>query len=436
MRYTGDDGQELWARVASVPIGDTEGPVTGAAVAVTDIDALKRGAEALRAIEARYRTLVENVRDYAIFRLDAEGVVTDWTAGAESVKGYTSEEVVGRHVALFYTPEAVAVGDPARELAEAASTGRAEREDWRVRKGGARFWANEIATAIRDTEGRLVGFTKISRDLTDRRLAEAAAEQVQLAVARDDLRRRLAAAEEAERRRLARELHDQLGQQLTAFRLGLDEAARLAATHEGERAAADAPLLRRLAQLQALTGRMTAGARYLALELRPPELDDLGLESALTSFVAEWSVRYGVTADVAVTGGDGRAIPAEIDSTLYRIVQEALTNVAKHADATQVSVIVEKPDGEVRLIVEDDGRGFDPEGDATRVRSERRLGLAGMRERAALVGGTVAVESSPGGGTALYVRLPVDRAPAGAPAGGPAGAARDGVRRRDAGGAP
>jgi PAS domain S-box-containing protein len=371
--------------------------------------------KALTTSEARYRTLVDNVEDYAIFLLDAAGVITEWTPGAERVKGYTAAEAVGQPLALFYTPEDVAAGAVDRELAEAAATGRVEREGWRVRKGGARFWANEIATAVRDPDGRLVGFTKIARDLTERRLGAQAVERAQLAAARDDLRRQLAAAEEAERRRLARELHDQLGQELTAFRLGLDDAARLATALAGATArtsedAPAAPVLARLAQLQALAGRMTAGVRYLALELRPPELDDLGLESALETYVAEWSARYGVQAEVAVTGLRAeRDVAAEVGSTLYRIAQEALTNVAKHAKATHVSVIVEKPDGEVRLIVEDDGRGFEPEATAAQVRAERRLGLAGMRERAALVRGTLTVESSPSG-TTLYVRVPVDGA--------------------------
>jgi two-component system sensor histidine kinase UhpB len=153
---------------------------------------------------------------------------------------------------------------------------------------------------------------------------------------------------------------------------------------------------------------MTAGARYLALELRPPELDDLGLESALATFVAEWSARYGVASDVALRGEDERAASPDVASALYRIAQEALTNVAKHARASEVSVIVERRDGEVRLIVEDDGGGFDVDATATRVRAERRLGLAGMRERAALVGGNLTIESSPGAGTTVYVRLPAE----------------------------
>jgi len=402
------------------------GPVTAALVVSVDVTARRAAEEARQASEARYRTLVENVPDYAIFLLDADGRITEWPEGARRVKGYAPAEVVGRHVALFYTPEERAAGAAERELAEAARAGRAEREQWRVRKDGTRFWANEVATAVHAADGTLLGFTKISRDLTERRLAQEAAERAQLQAARDALRRALAQAEEAERQRLARELHDQLGQELTAFRLGLDDALRLAAAHDGAGAGPGAALPARLAQLQALAQRMTAGARYLALELRPPELDDVGLESALETYVAEWGARYGVAAEVAVTGLRGRALLPDVTSTLYRIAQEALTNVAKHAHAAQVSVIVEQPDGEVRLIVEDDGRGFDPDATAVRVRAERRLGLAGMRERAALVGGTVAVESSPGAGTTIYVRLPVDppaESPGGAPGAGAEGAA-------------
>jgi signal transduction histidine kinase len=201
-------------------------------------------------------------------------------------------------------------------------------------------------------------------------------------------------------------------------------------SHTGDRALADAPLPARLKQLHALAARMTAGARYIALELRPPELDDVGLESAIETYAAEWSARYGVAAEVAVTGLRGRRIPSHVASALYRIAQEALTNVAKHAHASQVSVVVDQPEGEVRLIVEDDGRGFDLEQTRERARRARRLGLAGMQERASLVGGRLTVESSPGSGTTLYVRLPIDATDAAeetTPTGGAMGGAVDGA---------
>lgn len=221
---------------------------------------------------------------------------------------------------------------------------------------------------------------------------------------RDILRWQLNEVEERERRRLARELHDQLGQDLTAMRLGLDDAARIAALH----VPAGAPLMKRLSQLGSLTDRLTSGIRYVALELRSPELDDGGLAVALETYVLEWSMRYGIAADVEVaTMQVEPPIPDNVASALYRIAQEALTNVAKHARATQVSVILEHRDGEARLIVEDNGEGFDMGADIQRAKAERRLGVAGMQERAILIGGRIAIESrAGGGGTTLYARLP------------------------------
>lgn len=144
------------------------------AILFEDITERRNAEAALHASQQRLRTLVQNVHDYAIFGLDPDGIVTEWTEGAERVKGYAAEEVVGKPVTIFSTPEDVAAGVPQRELAKAAASGRSENESWRVRKSGERFWANEIATAIRDDEGTLIGFTKISRDLTAQRESEQA----------------------------------------------------------------------------------------------------------------------------------------------------------------------------------------------------------------------------------------------------------------------
>ena len=174
-RIRSKEGDYRWFLVRGEPYRDPgTGEITRWFGASVNIHDRKLAEDALRAGEERFRTLVENIRDYAIFMLDAEGVVTEWSEGARQVKGYTEEEVVGRHVSMFYAPEEVAAGDPEQELSQAAEEGRAEREGWRVRKGGERIWVNEIATAVRDDGGRLVGFTKISRDLTERRRAEEA----------------------------------------------------------------------------------------------------------------------------------------------------------------------------------------------------------------------------------------------------------------------
>jgi signal transduction histidine kinase len=230
-------------------------------------------------------------------------------------------------------------------------------------------------------------------------LSASIAERSQAEDERKTLQRQLAAAEEAERGRLSRELHDQLGQHLTAIALGLHEVASMVRP--------GSPARERLSALQELTTLLTRDARYLAIELRPPELDDVGLESAMASYVDQWSHRYGITADLQSTGIVRFHYPADVSTALYRILQEALTNVAKHAEARQVSVILEHADDELRLIIEDDGKGFDWDAAMRRASDERRMGLLGMRERASIVGGTLTVESSPGHGATMYVRVPV-----------------------------
>src|SRR5690349_4609266 len=124
-----------------------------------------------------YQLLVESVRDYAIFALDPTGVILSWNAGAERIKGYKAAEIIGRHCSVFYTAEDMAAGKPANELIVAEREGRVEDEGWRIRKDGSRFWANVVITALRDTSGKLVGFAKVTRDLTARRRWEEALQE-------------------------------------------------------------------------------------------------------------------------------------------------------------------------------------------------------------------------------------------------------------------
>src|SRR5262249_54602452 len=146
----------------------------------------KQGEEALRRSEERFRLLVEGTTDYAIFLLDPEGRVVTWNAGAERIKGYRAEEIIGEHFSRFYPPEVIDRGWPAEELRRAAAAGRFEDEGWRVRKDGSRFWANVILTALRDEAGRLRGFSKVTRDLTELRQREEALRQLH-----QDLERRV-----------------------------------------------------------------------------------------------------------------------------------------------------------------------------------------------------------------------------------------------------
>jgi signal transduction histidine kinase len=144
--------------------------------------------------------------------------------------------------------------------------------------------------------------------------------------------------------------------------------------------------------------------------LHPAVLDDLGLEAALRRYTAEWSENNGVPVDFHSDGVEARRLPLQLETTLYRITQEALTNVTRHANAKRVSVLLERRPGHVSLIVEDDGGGFDAVSQASAAKG--RLGLLGMRERVTLAGGTLEIESTPGAGTTVFVRVPLKQEPA------------------------
>jgi len=204
-------------------------------------------------------------------------------------------------------------------------------------------------------------------------------------------------AQEEERKRVSRELHDQTGQAITSLLVGL----RLVEESETLEEARD-----RLKEVRAL-GKQTLGeVRDLAWELRPTVLDDLGLAAALDNYVGRCEQRFGFEVDWCMTRRWPARLPHEMETTLYRIIQEALTNVARHAEAGQVSLVLDQRQDEIQVIVEDDGRGFDVEGVLSR--SERpALGILGMKERAGLLGGTLELESVPGKGTSVFVRFPL-----------------------------
>ena len=249
--------------------------------------------------------------------------------------------------------------------------------------------------------GVLVAHDKLGSDQrfdsADLRLAEQFADRAAIAV---DLSRRVArdalgrvvAGQEVERRRLARELHDETGQALTSILLAL-RAVEEAGSGEG--------LQKSVSDVRELVVATLQDVRKLAVQLRPAALDDFGLVPALERLVQTYSETTGIAVELEAGLGEHR-LPAELETTLYRIVQEALTNIVKHADATKVSVLLVRREGSVTAVIEDDGRGFDP-----RNTREDRLGLLGMRERAELHDGRLKIEAAEGSGTTLVVEVPL-----------------------------
>lgn len=231
---------------------------------------------------------------------------------------------------------------------------------------------------------------------TNELLAANLAERERAETDRNALLRRLSSAHEDERRRLSRELHDEAGQSLTAIGLGLQSLV--------DREMADPEMGGRVANLRELVETLSRELHDIALRLRPKALDDFGLDRAIAGLVSEWSRRTGIVADFHATLGAER-LPAEIESTTYRIVQEALTNIAKHSEATRASIVIERRDGSLHAIVEDNGKGLANESNVDG--GNGHLGIIGMRERAAQLGGRMEIEAADGQGTTIFVRIPI-----------------------------
>jgi signal transduction histidine kinase len=213
--------------------------------------------------------------------------------------------------------------------------------------------------------------------------------------ARGKLLHQVIAAQEEERKRISRNIHDHLGQQLTALRLILSSLKE------------QSPPSSQLDKVYSIAEKIDSEVDFLVSELRPTILDDLGLIKALENFINEWSRYLKISVEFHATGLKGKRLSPDIEINLYRIVQEALNNVSKHAKATHVSVLLEKQDKNVFLIVEDDGIGFDLSGYEKPDGKENGFGLLGIKERALLVGGTTEIESTKENGTTLYVRIPI-----------------------------
>lgn len=261
---------------------------------------------------------------------------------------------------------------------------------------------NELFTAILDiTEQRRLEQERQAAFEREQRKGVELSREITVRLQAEDrikaMLERIVTVQEQEKRRLALNLHDHLGQQLTALKLALDAwRTAIPGTVEAQQ---------RFEFMDRIVTQLDTDVDLLVWELRPAALDDVGLEAALREFLRQWSVGRNFTVDFHASLGDGPRMPSDVESHLYRIVQEALNNVSKHAKARHTSVLLERRGEEVRLIIEDDGRGFNV--GAVRNRRDGGMGLTGMQERAAAIGGELQLESSPGKGTTLFVRLPI-----------------------------
>jgi PAS domain S-box-containing protein len=334
--------------------------------------------------ESAFRLLVQGVLDYGIFMLDPQGHIVSWNAGAERIKGYTADEILGKHFSVFYPPEDIAARKPERELETAIAEGRLEDEGWRLRQDGTRFWANVVITALFDDTGELRGFGKVTRDMTERRGVEEALSE------RQRLLTHLVEAQEAERRRIAWDVHDDSIQSMVAVGMRLQLLAdRLPEEHRFAVHLLDEAV-------HATIGRL----RSLVFRLRPPGIDRDGLVEALSGYLDDvmpgWGLTHSVRHDLDAEP------PPETATTIFRICQEAVTNVRKHARATAVVVELSTVDKGTLVRVTDDGIGLT----GPVASGAGHFGTVEMRERAETAGGWWTMSGEPGAGTTVEFWLP------------------------------
>ncbi len=376
------DGRTVPIEYRAAAIASSGGKTGGSVVLARDLTGKRRVQEAI----AQMAAIVETSDD-AIIGVAMDGSVMTWNEGAARLYGYPAAEIVGRPFSLLFPPDhASELG----EIREAIRRGEVIRhqDTMRLHRDGSLIEVSASLSPIRGQTGTIVGFSSIARDITERKRAEAE-------LRRSDLLRELAEAQEGERRRIAHDLHDQMEQHLAALKFGL------------ERMLAGSPERDRIQALLEIVSQVGRDVRRIALQLRPAILDDLGLAAALVNYIGEWSGRSGIEVDFHDSGLDGDRLPRPIETALYRVVQEALTNVLKHSGADRVSLIVERRKSHLLLIVEDNGIGFDYDGSVAEANADRRLGLPGMKERIEAIGGSFLIETAAGEGTSLFVRVPL-----------------------------
>lgn len=370
VRASVGDGSTVLRRMAADVVGRAQEIQEANRELRTTVAALAVARDQARAAEHRVSEILESITD-AFCALDAHCRFTYVNRAAEELWGRGRETLLGRDLTEV-TP--AALGGDTLTRVERAMRARApdEFETWAPAE---RKWLHVHLYPTAD------GLSVYLRDVTARR----------------HMQERLALAQEEERRRLARELHDRMAQHLTAVALGVQALRQECGDH--------GTALRLLDQLQQLADRLGQEARALALSLRPTVLDDFGLASAIRDYVERWSADARIPVAIQMAGTEGLRLPFGMETAVYRIVVEALTNVARHADAGHVQVVLERHDDVLVAVVEDDGIGFDVD-TVLRQRAEvRGLGLIGMQERAGLLGGTLVIDSSDAG-TTVIARIP------------------------------
>lgn len=406
------DGSRFWANVIITAIRDRNGKLVGFGKVTRDFTERRQHEEELAQSEERFRLLVEGTPEYAIFAMDADGRISTWNMGAKRIKGYKASEIIGRHYSTFFPEEDAQAGKPQEILERAAKEGSVEIEGWRVRKDGSRFWVNAVVTALRDESGKLRGFSKIVRDVTQkmeqqqalqREITERQRAEADLTRSEQSLRElslNLLRTQDEERRRIGREMHDSLGQYLSALKM------KLGILKVKEDLTPEAA--QEIEVCNNLLDECVKEVRTISYLLYPPMLEEMGLKSAISWYLDGFSQRSGVKTTFEVTENFGR-VGRDVELAVFRVLQESLTNAHKHSGTEVVDIKMSRSNGSVDLRVRDYGHGL-PRTVREQSNASKGVGLRGMRERMLQLGGNVNVtDATPG--TVVHATVPTQQSP-------------------------
>ena len=361
------------------------------------ISGLKDAQHRLRSQRDLLQVTLSSIGD-AVIATDVEGSVTFMNSAAEELTGWTEAESVGRPltavIRLLNEDTRDVVASPIEKVLATGRVVGLTNHSLLVTRDGREVPIDDSAAPIKH-HGKIRGVVLVLADVTERKLAERSRRE-------SEIMHRLVEAQEAERHRIARDLHDHLGQRMTALRLRIESLT--------EECGDNATLAKAIDEVGESAMSIDRDIGFLSWERRPTELENFGLVNALSSFVREWSKQHGIAAEfhsyAASFDFQDERLPEPIETNLYRITQEALNNVRKHAGARNVSVLLQVREN-VTLIIEDDGLGFDRSGDWRDNSKPGGLGLISMQERAALLKGDLEIDTTRGSGTTVRARVPL-----------------------------
>ncbi len=382
---------------------------------VRDITERKRAEEELRRQRDFTSAITTNIGD-GVYAIDLRGLVTFMNPAAEKILGWNESELLGENMhetIHFQKADGTRVSEqdcPILKVLKSGKNVHIEDDVFLLRSGNiipVAFTSSPIITNGHVT-GAVVAFQNITERKRTEKVLQHAREELEFRVQertkelkkankeRVEILQQLVTAQEDERKHITHELHDQLGQQMTVLRLKLDILKKMCANNE--------ELGKQVDETQEVARQLDSDIDFIAWNMRPTVLDDIGIVAALDQYILQWSAHFNIPIEFDAKRFTKTRLKSEVETNFYRITQEALNNIYKHAQASKVNVSLEPRDDSVVLIIEDNGVGFEPD---KQISFERGMGLVGMRERAALIRGKLEIESTKGAGTTIYVSVPV-----------------------------